>query len=255
MNDTNTLYFGFKSIHAVPMNRREYNDYRGWEMPSDENGDDPGFLIEDADGGPTNDPRHAGYISWSPAEVFGRSYRCSGSMTFGMAIEAMKQGWSVQRSGWNGKGMWVTISGVPNRTKSVPSDGFSSAHNAAYADENGGAANVLPCFTMKTATGEILMGWLASQTDMLAEDWALVKYLGHEPMPDDMPMLKQDVLPMTEQVGCKSLEQSYRELSLDYAIKTCSFGANSRASRELVLLAALAFYNYLMNGTVTEDRG
>ncbi len=103
MNDTNTLYFGFKSIHAVPMNRREYNDYRGWEMPSDENGDDPGFLIEDADGGPTNDPRHAGYISWSPVDVFGRSYRCSGSMTFGMAIEAMKQGWSVQRNG----GSWL----------------------------------------------------------------------------------------------------------------------------------------------------
>ena len=31
-----------------------------------------------------------------------------------------------------------------------------------------------PCITMKTATGEILMGWLASQTDMLAEDWLVI---------------------------------------------------------------------------------
>lgn len=33
---------------------------------------------------------------------------------------------------------------------------------------------VLPCITMKTADNAILMGWLASQTDMLAEDWAIV---------------------------------------------------------------------------------
>lgn len=36
-------------------------------------------------------------------------------------------------------------------------------------------SRVLPSITMKTATGEILMGWLASQTDMLAEDWHVVE--------------------------------------------------------------------------------
>ena len=46
---------------------------------------------------------------------------------------------------------------------------------AEYARKNGGSAVVLPCITMKTATGEILMGWLASQTDMLAEDWSVVQ--------------------------------------------------------------------------------
>jgi hypothetical protein len=48
------------------------------------------------------------------------------------------------------------------------------APNKAYAQENGGNATVLPCITMKTATGEILMGWLASQTDLLADDWGIV---------------------------------------------------------------------------------
>lgn len=36
-------------------------------------------------------------------------------------------------------------------------------------------ATALPSITMKTATGEILVGWLASQTDMLADDWVIVE--------------------------------------------------------------------------------
>jgi hypothetical protein len=39
---------------------------------------------------------------------------------------------------------------------------------------NGGTADVLPCITMKTATGEVLMGCLASQTDVLSDDWGVV---------------------------------------------------------------------------------
>lgn len=67
--------------------------------------------------------------------------------------------------------MWLSLSaGTPN----LPADKFWSPHNRAFAKANGGSATVLPCITMKTATGEILMGWLASQTDMLAEDWCVV---------------------------------------------------------------------------------
>lgn len=92
-------------------------------------------------------------------------------MTFGEAIEALKQGKRVARSGWNGKGMWLTYS--PG-AKALPAEKFWAGPNADYARQNGGTADVLPCITMKTATGEILMGWLASQTDMLAEDWGVV---------------------------------------------------------------------------------
>ena len=56
--------------------------------------------------------------------------------------------------------------------------------NAQHAKEQGGYATVLPCITMKTATGEILMGWLASQTDMLAEDWGIVGERAAQPTMD-----------------------------------------------------------------------
>lgn len=92
--------------------------------------------------------------------------------TFGDAIEAMKKGKRAARAGWNGKGMWVALSG-PNGPREIAFENFWSKHNSEYARFNGGSAKVLPCFTMKTATGEILMGWLASQTDMLAEDWCI----------------------------------------------------------------------------------
>jgi len=91
--------------------------------------------------------------------------------TFGDALIALKSGKRVARAGWNGKGMWLALS--PGK-QDMPSRGFWAEQNMRYAEDNGGAADVLPCITMKTATGEILMGWLASQTDMLAMDWEVV---------------------------------------------------------------------------------
>ena len=72
---TTTLYEGTKRVHAKPMNRGDYNSYRGWEVPADENPADEGYLVEYVDGGRGNDSRHAGYISWSPKDVFERSLR------------------------------------------------------------------------------------------------------------------------------------------------------------------------------------
>lgn len=70
-----TLYEGTKRLHATPMTRGEYNAYRGWENPAGENPSDSGYLVEYLDGGKANDSRHAGYISWSPADVFERTYK------------------------------------------------------------------------------------------------------------------------------------------------------------------------------------
>lgn len=165
-------YIGVKRINAVPMTREEYNELRGWTVPADENPDDKGYLVEYVDGGKPNHPDYSGYISWSPKNVFERAYRPVTCMTFGLAIEAMKQGAKVARAGWNGKGMWLSLSGYGVRD--VPAGAFWSENNSAYAAAQGGSAKVLPCITMKTATEEILMGWLASQTDMLAEDWCIV---------------------------------------------------------------------------------
>ena len=172
-------YIGTKVVNATPMNRLEYNALRGWVVPTDENPNDAGYLVEYTDGGKANVPGYSGYVSWSPKEQFDNAYRATGAMTFGLAIEALKQGKRVARAGWNGKGMWLSLSSPPSPSgialaRIIPADAFWSHNNRAFAEEQGGFATVLPCITMKTATGEILMGWLASQTDMLAEDWRLV---------------------------------------------------------------------------------
>lgn len=67
-------YVGTKTIKAQAMNRQAYNDYRGWKLPSDENGADEGYLVEYTDGGPTNHLDHKGYISWSPRDQFEAAY-------------------------------------------------------------------------------------------------------------------------------------------------------------------------------------
>ena len=166
-------HIGVKVINAMPMTRQEYNDFRGWALPSEENGADEGFLVEYVDGGKANTDQFKGYVSWSPKDVFEKAYRPMEGMTFGMAIEALKAGKKVARAGWNGKGMWLSLS--CDGTREVAAENFWSPHNAEHARLNGGKATVLPSITMKTASGEILMGWLASQSDMLAEDWSIVE--------------------------------------------------------------------------------
>ena len=164
-------YIGTKIIRALPMTRQEYNDYRGWQLPADENGDDEGYLVEYVDGGKANDPRHDGYISWSPSDVFKRAYRSVEGMTFGLAIEALKAGKKVARAGWSGKGMWlILVAGTPNAALRE-----GTPYREALGQES---CEILPHIDMWTTNAEgrraMLPGWLASQTDMLAEDWAVV---------------------------------------------------------------------------------
>ncbi|MGL4569043.1 MAG: Gp49 family protein [Fusobacteriaceae bacterium] len=60
-------YLGVKVIEATPMTRGDYNIFRGWKLPADENGADEGYkVIYNNDGIP--------YISWSPKEVFTKAY-------------------------------------------------------------------------------------------------------------------------------------------------------------------------------------
>lgn len=103
----------------------------------------------------------------------------SQGLSFGDALKALKAGQRVARTGWNGKGMWLSLSCAPGGDaaagrREIAAENFWSSNNSEYARKNGGSAVVLPCITMKTATGEILMGWLASQTDMLADDWMVL---------------------------------------------------------------------------------
>ena len=156
-------YIGTKLIKAKPMTRREYNGYRGWELPSDENGDDDGMLVEYIDGGQANHPAHDGYISWSPMDVFNRAYRHVSGMTFGQAIEAMKHEHYVQRKGWNGKGLRLGLVGKGGCME----HGFSEVSTLPYIV-------ILYPFDSINTPGAIVP-WLASQTDILAEDWLIVE--------------------------------------------------------------------------------
>jgi hypothetical protein len=79
-------------------------------------------------------------------------------MNFGEAIEAMKAGKRVARAGWNGKGMWLVL---------------ILAGNAVHRSR-AGEFDMQNCIGMKTAQGGMQPGWLASQADMLAEDWGEV---------------------------------------------------------------------------------
>ncbi len=80
-------YIGTKAVKAAPMTRGDYNVLRGWECPADENPADAGFLVEYVDGGKANHPDFAGYVSWSPADVFARAYKLADTWLDRLRIE------------------------------------------------------------------------------------------------------------------------------------------------------------------------
>ena len=147
-------FIGTKMVNALPMTRQEYNDFRKWSLPDDEEGSDEGYLVEYLDGGKPNTEHYSGYVSWSPKAQFEAAYRETTGMPFGLALEALQQGKRVSRAGWNGVGLWLEY---------LPASGVDLAyirmsypvHSKAYPE---GAR----------------VPWLASQTDILATDWVVV---------------------------------------------------------------------------------
>lgn len=159
-------YVGTKLIRAYPMNRAEYNVFRGWQLPADENGDDEGYLVEYLDGGKANTPQFDGYVSWSPKDVFEKAYRTSGNLTFGMVVELLKTGAKMARRGWNGRGMFIYY---------VHANKYLAQSKAAR--EYFGEDAMVPYrdyIAMKTVNEEVVP-WVASQSDILAEDWEIAQ--------------------------------------------------------------------------------
>jgi hypothetical protein len=91
-----------------------------------------------------------GYMSWCPQETFERDYQPLDALSFGHAVDALKAGHIVSRSGWNGKGMWLALQ-VPDEHSKMG----------------------LPYIYMRTVQG-LNVPWLASQTDVLASDWCVL---------------------------------------------------------------------------------
>lgn len=95
------------------------------------------------------------------------------TFSFGDAIKYMKRGLRVARKGWNGKGMYVFYaSDFQFRTKSDLSE-FNPTEEPECTEEN--KVYVYDCLVLRTADKKLQPGWLASQSDMLAEDWMFVE--------------------------------------------------------------------------------
>lgn len=87
-------------------------------------------------------------------------------LSFGSALHSLKDGNKLARSGWNGKGMWLIY--VPGSANLPLRDG------SCYYKHGLSEVTIDPHIDMMTAKGTMQPGWLASQADMLAEDWAIV---------------------------------------------------------------------------------
>ena len=86
-------------------------------------------------------------------------------MDFGQALTAIKAGSRITRDGWNGRGMFVVYqAGYP--------DGIPINANTATATgiPQGTVCRFRPYLMMRTVDGDFVP-WLASQTDLLADDW------------------------------------------------------------------------------------
>lgn len=87
-------------------------------------------------------------------------------LNFSDALHFLKKGAKIARLGWNGKGMWLVLvpgSYVPLKPGTPYADALQQEHVTINAH-----------IDMRTATGEMQPGWLASQSDMLADDWIVI---------------------------------------------------------------------------------
>lgn len=122
---------------------------------------------------------------WPSGYMYRLDWEIANGLDFGWAITALKAGKLVTRAGWNGKGMFLFIrpsdeltTGFIPKVKSLPQSVKDYIDQYVDDKSNQGEQGLTPVkFTayicMKAADGSIVNGWLASQTDMLSEDWQL----------------------------------------------------------------------------------
>ena len=149
-------YIGTKLVEAEPA-VRAFGQVYTTERPELRPGEyEDGYKVRYPDG----------YESWSPKDVFEDAYRPTNGMNFGLALEAAKKGSKITRRGWNGKGMYVFLAdSVEFHTDADLSEYWGNVDGVC----------VLPVLVLRTAKGDLQPGWLASQNDMLADDWEVVE--------------------------------------------------------------------------------
>ena len=170
-------YIGVKLVMAVAMLRGEFHANTGNpSMLSNEQAAEEGYEVEYLDGGEPNIEGRQGYVSWCPKEQFENANRPTDGMSFGMAVEALKVGHRVQRSGWNGKDMWLAYMSAMSLPAFNTQDTNRKVNDrtAKWIGEDT-PLNPNAYIAMWTADKKWQPGWLASQTDMLADDWMIVE--------------------------------------------------------------------------------
>lgn len=98
-------------------------------------------------------------------------------MNFGEALQALKEGKQVQRIGWDGKGMFLyLVEGSLVEFDNLRGAAKDAAIKATIIENGvqGSSRLICPHIDMKAADGTLVIGWLASQTDMLADDWQIL---------------------------------------------------------------------------------
>lgn len=158
-------HIGTKIVTAEAMTRAAYNKFRGWALPDDEDGEDAGYLVEYQDGGKPNVEGRAGYVSWTPKQQFDAAYHSCSAMPLGLAIEALKRGERIARTGWNGKGMFVYL---------VPANAYPAQTGVAKAFFGDGALVPYNAYMALKGVDGTVSTWAPSGSDTLAEDWQIV---------------------------------------------------------------------------------
>ena len=148
-------YIGTKQLAAKPMTLGEYNEYRGWTIPADENPDRAGYLVRYEDG----------YQSWSPIEAFEGAYQPLDKMSFGHAVAMLKAGAKVARHGWNGSGMFAYM---------VPAASYPVQTGAAASHFGQGSLVPYRAYLALKTVDDDVATWAPSCSDVLADDWHIV---------------------------------------------------------------------------------
>ena len=93
-------------------------------------------------------------------------------LNFGEALQVAKEGSKIARKGWNGKNMWVAM--TPGKVLNLAEHDIWTQNVKDVAEANGGKVTLQPYMIMKNVVDEIQIGWIATQSDMLADDWFIV---------------------------------------------------------------------------------
>ena len=155
------------TVLATPLTRKEYCDLREWVVPANENPNDAGMLINIVSSFPSNVPGFTGQISWKVKEAFDQEFTedATSNMSFSEALEKLKEGHKLTRSGWNGKGMFVFLVSGSQFVVSRP------PLNTLFPE--GTEITYQPHIDLATTTGVVGV-WQPSMGDVMATDWEIL---------------------------------------------------------------------------------